>query len=87
MPVTLVNVTFPHVKRETEETLFLCCVKFSSGKIFNFWEKWKGKFPVASTFLLKSMVIKHIEQIGKSEFQMLTSTLSKAKSKTLSAFI
>ena len=33
------------------------------------------------------MLIKHTEQGGELEFQMLSSTLSKAKSKTLSAFL
>lgn len=33
------------------------------------------------------MLIKHTEQIGKLESQILTSALSKAKSKTLSAFL
>lgn len=51
--------------------------------ILSFEKHERDNFLKLLIFLLKKlkMLIKHTEQTGKSEFQMLTSTLSKTESK------
>lgn len=87
LPNGLMPILLLQTYKGRQKDCFCAETMFPMGT-FLIFEKNGRKPPVlASTSLLRKIaLIKHPEQIGKLEFQTLTSTLSEAKSKTPGSF-